>query len=323
MRQLALVWITCLAGAAVTAAAGAAGDVAAAGDVEGLRAPTNLVPLRTLGGREGGLEFRRPAAVVTTPHPGVLVADAGNSRVVHLDLDDGFLWEAGGLGTGEGYVGRPTAVATVSSLSYLVLDALARRVLEFHARGEYRGVALDLTRPDLRDRLGDVDPRGITVDREGNTIISDRDGDRLLVFSSVWDFLYEIGGFGDDAQSFADPEGLAVGRQRLYVADSMNGRVQVLDLLGGFIDSWELPGGGLPLAVAVDGDGNVYTADAGSDRVVVFTPDGKVACQIGAHGRGPGSFRRPSGLCIAGELLVVADADNDRLQIFRIQRTSL
>ena len=34
-------------------------------------------------------------------------------------------------------------------------------------------------------------------------------------------------------------------RHRVYVADSINGRVQVLDRLGTFIDTWSLPDGGV------------------------------------------------------------------------------
>jgi tripartite motif-containing protein 2/3 len=267
----------------------------------------------------GPAEFYRPGGLAATPVGGILVADTGNVRVQHLTRTGEMHWEAGGLGTDEGAMGRPTAVAPAAGLDYLVLDSLGGAILQFHARGEYLGVAVNLAAGSLVDRLGEVEARGLAVDRSGGVLVSDRDGDRLLVFASDWAFQYQVGGFGDDAQSFEDPEGVAVARNRIFVADSMNGRVQVLDELGSFVDAWPLPGGGMPLAVAADRHGNVFVADAGHSRVVAFTSDGSLACTVGAAGDGLGSFRRPSGICVVEDRLVVADADLDRLQVFEIR----
>jgi DNA-binding beta-propeller fold protein YncE len=279
-----------------------------------------LAAERTIGqSGTGPIEFHRPGGLVATPVGAVLVADTGNIRVQHVGLNGDLRWEAGGLGTEEGALGRPTAVALAASLNYLVLDSLGQQVLEFHARGEYLGVGIDLGTDAAFARLGDVEPRGIAVDRSGNVILSDRDGDRLLVFAPDWEFLYAVGGFGDDPQSFEDPEGVAVTRHRIFVADSMNGRVSVLDALGTFIAVWELPGGGMPVAVATDRHGNLFVADASGDRIVVFDPEGTVSCTAGATGAGAGSFRRPAGICVVDGRLVVAEADNDRLQVFRLR----
>jgi len=281
-----------------------------------------LTPLRTLGeSGSGDLEFHRPGFLATAPtvgDNGVLVADVGNVRVELVDLTGRLIWEAGGLGTEEGFLRRPTAVAVATGLTYLVLDSLAGRVLEFHARGEFLGVGLDFSLPALADRLGEVEPRDIVVLPSGNAIITDREGDRLLMFSPDWEFLYEVGGFGYDAESFQDPEGLAANRDYIWVADSMNGRVQRLDIFGGFVDAWSLPDGGLPVAVALDRHDNLFVADAERHRIVVFDPGGSVVCQMGERGRALGAFRRPSGVCVVDGHLVVADADNDRLQILKI-----
>ncbi len=285
--------------------------------------PVALESERLIGvSGNGPAEFRRPAGLAATPVGGVLVADTGNTRVQHLDLEGKLLWEAGGLGTAEGAMRRPLAVAAATSLAYLVLDATGNQVLEFHARGDYLGIGLQLDQAALTTHVGEIEPRGLAVDRSGNAIISDREGDRLLVFDPTWEFLYEVGGFGSGAQNFAEPEGLAVTAERLYVADSMNGRVQVLDALGGFLHSWRLPDGGRPVAVAVDRFENLFVADAERDRIVVLGPAGDLILVVGQTGAEPGAFRRPSGLCIVEDRLVVADADNDRLQVLRIRYDS-
>ncbi len=263
-------------------------------------------------------EFHRPLALAPTAAGGLLVIDVGNIRVQCLDADGTHLWEAGGIGTAEGSLRRPTS-AVASGLAVYVLDALAERIHQFHARGEYQGVALDFGRPDLRDRLGSVDLRGLAIGRSGGVLVTDREGDRLLVFAPDWAFLQEIGGFGSGPQSFEDPEGVAVAGNRIFVADSGNGRVQVLDFMGRFVAAWPLPEGGRPLGIAVDDTGVVFVADAARHRVVAFGASGQVLGTFGAEGRGPGSFRGPGGVAVIGDRLVVADAENDRLVRFVIE----
>jgi DNA-binding beta-propeller fold protein YncE len=263
-------------------------------------------------------EFHRPRALAPTASGGLLVTDTGNNRVQCLDAAGEFLWEAGGMGTAEGRLRRPTGAALATGLEFLILDAGSRRIHQFHARGDYQGVILDFSRPDLVRKLGEVDPRGIAVDRTGNVLVTEREGDRLLVFSPSWELLYAIGGFGGGSESFEEPEGVIVAGERIYVADSENARVQVLDSLGRFLDTWPLPGGGRPLGLAVDAHGNLFVADAGEDRIVVFAPSGELVEAFGATGKGPGSFRGPAAVCVIGDRLVVADAENDRLASFLI-----
>jgi len=258
-------------------------------------------------------EFHRPLALASTATGGLLVADTGNNRVQCLDADGRFLWEAGGIGTAEGSLRRPTGVAPATGLEFLVLDAGNRRIHQFHARGQYLGVALDLALDDLVERVGSVAPRALAVDRSGNVLVTEGEGDRLLIFSPTWELVYVAGGFGGGAQHFEEPEGVAAAGDRIFVADSGNGRVQVLDLFGRFLTHWLLPGGGRPLGLAADKRGNLFVADATGDRVVVFGPGGTVIATFGARGSGLGSFRGPAAVCVLENKLVVADAENDRL----------
>ncbi len=258
-------------------------------------------------------EFHRPLALASTPTGGLLVADTGNNRVQCLDGEGRFLWEAGGSGTSEGNLRRPTGAAPATGLEFLVLDAGGRVVHQFHARGQYLGVALDFARHDLAERLGSVDPRALAVDRSGNVLVTEAEGDRLLVFSPAWDLVTVAGGFGGGARNFEEPEGVAAAGEQILVADSGNGRIQVLDLQGRFLSSWPLPDGVRPIGLAVDRHGNVFVADAHGDRILALSPGGTVIASFGARGSGLGSFKGPAAVCVMGDRLVVADAENDRL----------
>jgi len=324
----ALAGTLAIASAAVAAAAGAVAGAAAGDAVAGAAAASaapdsDLVNLRfeALLGQSGTSpgEFHRPLALAPTAAGGILVADTGNSRVQCLDEAGAPLWEGGGIGTAEGILRRPTSAAA-TGLAVYVLDELGLAIHQFHARGEYQGVALDFRRPDLDDRLGQVVPRGLALGRSGSVLVTDAEGDRLLVFATDWALMQVIGGFGAGEQSFEDPEGVVAVGDRIYVADSGNGRIQVLDFMGRFITAWPLPGGGRPVGISLDAKGNLYAADQARHRVLVFAPSGKLLGAVGAEGRGPGSFRGPSGVCVIGDRLLVADSENDRLVRFAIER---
>jgi DNA-binding beta-propeller fold protein YncE len=300
-----------------------AADEPGAGDslvTEGFGAGRTEINLRFVAelGRSGNGpgEFRRPLVLALAPAGGFLVTDAGNSRVQYLDEAGRFRWEAGGAGTDEGTLERPVAIAA-SGLEILVLDTGRKQVLQFHARGEYLGVVLAFTAPDVERRVGEVDPRGIALDRSGNLIVTDREGDRLLVFAANRDLLYEAGGFGDGAQQFEDPEGVVTSATRIFVADSGNGRVQVLNPQGRFQESWPLPGGGRPAGLATDAEGRLLVTDAGRSRVLVFDAKGHVIAEAGVAGAGPAELSGPAGVCALDKgQVIVADSENDRLVQF-------
>jgi DNA-binding beta-propeller fold protein YncE len=267
---------------------------------------------------DGPGEFRRPLTLALAPAGGILVTDAGNMRVQCLDEAARWRWEAGGAGTDEGSLQRPLAAAA-SGLEVLVLDGgRSGRVLQFHARGEYLGLVLDLAAPELERRLGEVEARGIAIDRSGNLLLTDREGDRLLVFAANRDLLYAVGGFGEGAQQFEDPEGVVTNATGIFVADSGNGRVQVLDPQGRFRASWPLPGGGRPTGLALDPKGRLYVTDSERGRVLAFDDHGRFLAEAGTAGSGPGALRGPGGVCAIGEQLIVADSENDRLVRFAI-----
>jgi DNA-binding beta-propeller fold protein YncE len=71
-----------------------------------------------------------------------------------------------------------------------------------------------------------------------------------------------------------------------------------------------------PVGIAFAG-GRVYVTDTGNDRMVVFTPTGKVLGTGGRTGSETGEFRRPMRPEVGPEgNIYVADLLNDRVQVF-------
>lgn len=95
-------------------------------------------------------------------------------------------------------------------------------------------------------------------------------------FAASW------GGEGEGPGQFEEPRGLAVSVEgKVYVADTGNGRVQVFDAQGEFLEQFGQDVLAEPFDVAVDGKGQIYVIDPGHDRLFVFSPDGRLQSRWG------------------------------------------
>ena len=120
---------------------------------------------------------------------------------------------------------------------------------------------------------------------------------------------------------FNQPNGIAVDSSgNVYVADTLNYRIQKFTSDGQFITRWGSEGSGdgqfdWPSGIAVDSSGNVYVADTLNDRIQKFTSNGQFITKWGSGGSGDGQFSVPKGIAVDGSGNVyVADTFNDRIQ---------
>jgi sugar lactone lactonase YvrE len=158
----------------------------------------------------------RPVAVAVPPDRSeVLVADSANAQVVVFDP----------LGRAQRLLGRGRARAlqSVSALAFgpdglYVLDRVAQQVVVLDANG-------NALRAIGENQL--TQPRALAVDRSGRVFVSDDAGQVIKVFRGT-QLLDTFGGEGAGPMRFGRIEALAIDGNLLYVADSLNARVQVL-----------------------------------------------------------------------------------------------
>jgi sugar lactone lactonase YvrE len=155
----------------------------------------------------------------------------------------------------------------------------------------------------------------------------------------------QIGVPGDGEGQFAQPTNLAVAPDgTLYVADTLNNRIQVFNREGVFQRSIGSRGNGEgqfiePRGIAVDADGTLYIADTWNARIVKMSPDGQVLASWGSgnqdlgdgkkatitegtaqgNAANPLGFFGPRGVALDGKgNLYIADTGNKRIVVTSI-----
>lgn len=116
-------------------------------------------------------------------------------------------------------------------------------------------------------------------------------------------------------ESLSSPVGVALGKNRIFVADSTLGKVFILDGKGKLqnsISSLQRPTG-----LAFDAQTNrLYVADTLSHKIVVFDDEGQQLFEFGKRGAGDGEFNFPSHIFMSAGRLLVNDNMNFKIQVF-------
>ncbi|MFC1495496.1 6-bladed beta-propeller [Thermodesulfobacteriota bacterium] len=162
-------------------------------------------------------------------------------------------------------------------------------------------------------------PMSLDIDPAGNVYVVDISESAIDKFTSDGQFISRWGGpgSGDGKFDFNDDEnhifggGIAIDSSGwIYVADTMNHRIQKFDPDGQFIMEWGSLGtdNGLfdcPAAIAVDADGNVYVVDAYNSRVQKFTSNGEFITKWGSYGYDEDQFAFQSDHGLEGAAITI------------------
>jgi sugar lactone lactonase YvrE len=151
---------------------------------------------------------------------------------------------------------------------------------------------------------GMVEPSMLAIDRENRLLyVSDIKLDQVLVYDAdTLKLKRTIGTTGHNHElttpgDFAKPTGVAVDQEgNLYVADTLNNRIEIFDADGKFISTFGKAGDGpgyfaRPKGIAIDGDGHIWVSDGMQDRVQVFNQEAQLLISFGGHGLLPGQFQ--------------------------------
>jgi len=245
-----------------------------------------------------------------------------------------FLLKWGQNGKGEGEFDACVGIAIGKNDEVYTGEFRNQRIQKFTSEGKFLGMFA------VQPHVG-----GIAVDLEGNVYVGHWNSNKVAAYSPSGKLLREWGRKGTADGEFQLPGSVALGPDGLlYVPDQGNSRVQTFTRDGKFVGKWGehgkepgqfggdmAPGSRFagPQFVAFDRAGNVYTTDAGLNRVQKFTPGGKLLGLWGSPGSEPGGFGPPPldkagkpstggpiALCVDAKDRVWVSATNHRVQQF-------
>jgi NHL repeat-containing protein/6-bladed beta-propeller protein len=215
----------------------------------------------------------------------------------------------------------PPATPTVAPVVWPAAPAPARiRFVRSVARPEDVGI-----QPSFWRRLGRLIAGGseewmirpTAVASNGPVLyIADAGAQALLMIDTERGRFLKVTSAKD--QPFASPVAVALGRDRVYLADSFLGKIFVydldLDLKHVIVDPDLQRPAGLAFDRAAD---RLYVADARAHRVSIFTGEGRRVGAIGHRGTGDGEFNFPTHVAVDGAgTIYVTDALGFRIEMF-------
>jgi DNA-binding beta-propeller fold protein YncE len=222
--------------------------------------------VKTLGGKgKQANQFNAPSGVAASGGV-LLVADAGNRRLLMLDEkgEADAAGQIGGAGKREGQFKSPVAAAVDAQGRIHVVDAALARCQTFSRDGIYlNAVGSEGTGSGQLARPVDIAAQGeqlAVVDAERKT---------LLFFDTKGRFLSETGGFSNPVSVAADPAGK---RPFFYVLDAGAAQVKVFGAKGQLVGSFGSPSlFSSPKALALDDKGRLWVSDSGGVKAFQVT----------------------------------------------------
>lgn len=174
-----------------------------------------------------------------------------------------------------------------------LLTRHASGVFVFEADGGYAG---SWGQAELSDR-----PHGITVGLDGMVYCVDEDDHIVRKFTRSGQLVDVIGSTAQPSDTGAD-----------WSIPDLKSRIGSIARGG--------PPFNHPTKLAVAPNGDMYVSDGYANaRIHRFSPSGELLSSWGEPGTGPGEFHVPHSLAIAQEeKLLVADRENDRVQVFTL-----
>ena len=166
--------------------------------------------------------FARPTGIAATPEGALLVVDTLRNRVVPVTADGQVGESFGSQGTAPGQFNYPTNITVDARGTVYVTDTMNFRVQMLDARGRSLG-----SFGRLGDGSGDFNkPKGIALDSEGHIYVVEGLHDVVQIFDARGTYLLGFGESGAGNGQLWLPSGLTIWRDRIFVSDSANRRVQ-------------------------------------------------------------------------------------------------
>jgi len=279
------------------------------------------------------LEGEKPAKNRIVEPMGIALSDDGNRMYVSDHAQAAvFVYDfekktAIKIGGDESPLASPMQLALDAQENIYVVEQAKKGVSVFDRTGKSLRFITD---PSI------IRPTGIAIDKvRGKIYVSDtahsKESDHTVkVFDMEGKMTGKLGkGKGDIESAFLFPTFLTVDpKGNLFVADTLNSRVQEFDADGKFVQQIGKRGTAWgqfdkPKGVALDSFGNIYVVDSGWSNTQIFNAKGQVMLFFGGRGTYPGLMQNPTALAIdKNNRIYAGDMMNHRINVYQLVNTT-
>lgn len=201
---------------------------------------------------QGNGEFNCPNSVAIDPVNGyIVVADTGNQRVQVFTNEMVYQTTIGVTedpGDDNYHFNNPVSVAVDLVGDIYVSDLDNNRVQKCTLNGlAYVCETFIENDGEYNNEFGDIHPRSLALDADGNLYVADDANARVQVFDGNGKFITSIGGTESSqmTSSFSTPWGLTVSSEgTVYVADTENHRIEIFNVGVGYVQQVNINGFG-------------------------------------------------------------------------------
>ena len=220
----------------------------------------------------------------------------------------------GKKGDGNGTFKYPWGIAMDNSGILYVDDCNNKLIQKFSDNGEF------ISQFFVNNHDNKCSILGMALDQNNGLIycteVEVKDGkcsarNKLLVFDSEGGVQHS-----HNLNNVTYPVYIAINRQHeIIMSDTHRGCLCKFDKHGKYlscIDNLKFP-----TFITVGDDDSIIVSDRDNNCVVIFNSDGSVRDKFGSTGTGKGQLKRPYGVATDGEYILVANNENNRIQIFK------
>ena len=151
--------------------------------------------------------------------------------------------------------------------------------------------------------------------------VADLENHRIQVFALDGSFLREFETYNEVSGQHGKPFDVNIYDNQIFVIEQTGNSILVFDLNGEFIKEFTVNQNAANTSVLYGifvYDDLIFVSDVGDSSVKIFDLDGNLVKQFGQYGDRYGEFKHPSLAITDGNRIFVSDAENHRIQIFKI-----
>jgi tripartite motif-containing protein 71 len=265
--------------------------------------------------------FEQAYGVAVAPNGTAYGVDRLDQRIEEFSATGAYLADTGQRGAAPGGESWPEDAA-VSPVDSTVWMADTRNDRLEHYPANLSGTP-SIVGGTKGSALGDFNYiEGVTVAATGVVYAADTDNNRIQSYNPTTKAFAAFGSAGSGNGQLNNPEAVAVSSTDMYIADTMNNRIEELTLTGAYVAQFTT-GLNQPQGIALAPDGTLWVADTMNNNIVHLSATlTDLGNTFGSLGSGNTQFYQPHSVAVYANggtpILFVADTYNNRIQEFTI-----